>query len=184
MKNLSMPQLTEPRNISETSTVQQAQYAAERAKVLFGCYRKGEANDPDRYVAAIIAVLALYPEDTIKYVTDPRTGIPSKIQWMPNVGEVRQACEDHYGPQRRAIEREAAERRQIAERKQLAITDNRPRKTYEELVADCQSRGLMIGPKKPTVETIDAFLQANNITREQFDALPDLPKDIGVARRA
>ena len=154
----------------------------QRAEILFGCYRKGEANDPKVYVAAVAAVLALYPEETIKFVTDPRTGIPSKINWMPNVGEVRQACEDHYGPIRRALEREAQGRRQIAERDQFTLTDGLPRKSYEELIADCQARGLDIGPKKAGVQAIDEFLAEHGVTREQFDAMPNLPPTRGFWR--
>lgn len=182
--NPSMPQLQGFTNGSESSTNQrQAAYAVERAEVLFGCYRKGDANDPETYVAAIAAVLADYPAETIRFVTDPRTGIPSRVSWMPTVGEVKRACEDHYGPTRRAIEREAAERRQIADREKLAITDNRPRKTYEELVADCQARGLNIGPKKlGLVQPIDSFLNEHGVSREQFDAMPDLPAGYGEKR--
>lgn len=154
----------------------------ERARTMFGCYRKGDAHDPDTYVAAVAAVLAEYPDDTIWTVTDPRAGLPSKVSWLPTVKEVRDACEAHYGPTRRALELEAAERKQLAERAQLKITDGRPRKTYEELIADCAARGLHIGPKKPTVQSIDGFLAEHGVTREQFDALPDLPKDMGVRR--
>ncbi len=144
---------------------------------MFGCYRKGDANDPDAYVGAVAAVLSEYPAETIKFVTDPRTGIPSRVDWMPTVGEIKRACEEHYGPVRRAIEREANERKQLAERNTLAISDNRPRKTYEELIADCQAKGLNIGPKKPSVEAIDGFLAEYGVSREQFDAMPDLPLD-------
>ena len=73
-------------------------YATERAELLFGCYRKGDANDPDAYVGAVAAVLSEYPAETIKFVTDPRTGIPSRVDWMPTVGEIKRACEEHYGP--------------------------------------------------------------------------------------
>lgn len=177
MKSLgtSLPQQIGSWNGSERSTNDRAEYATERARTLFGCYRKGDANDPDTYVAAVAAVLSEYPDDTIWTVTDPRAGLPSKVGWLPTVKEVRDACEDHYGPTKRAMEREAAERRQLAERKQLAITDDRPRPTYEELVADCQARGLMIGPKKPAVVAIDALLTEYGVSREQFDAMPDLP---------
>lgn len=182
MKNLSMPLPSDLSKECDNSTNQRlASYATERADLLFGCYRRGEANDPETYCAAVAAVLAEYPEETIRYVTDPRSGLPSRVHWMPTVGEVRQACESHYGPMRRAMEREAAERRQLAERKTLAIPDCRPRKTYEELIADCQARGLNVGPKKPAVETIDSFLAAHNVTRKQFDAIPDLPDDFGIS---
>jgi hypothetical protein len=70
-------------------------YAAERAKILFGCYRRGEANDPDTYVAAITAVLAEYDLDVIKYVTDPRTGLPRKTNFLPTIPELDKACVEH-----------------------------------------------------------------------------------------
>jgi len=70
-------------------------YAAERAKILFGCYRRGEANDPDTYVAAITAVLAEYDVETIKHVTDPRTGLPRKTNFLPTIPELDKACVEH-----------------------------------------------------------------------------------------
>jgi hypothetical protein len=149
------------------------QYAAERARLLFGCYRKGEANDPETYAAAIAAVLADYQPETIRYVTDPRTGIASKTTFMPNPGEIKKACEDYEGPMRRAMAQEAAERRQLAERKRLMPPEG-PKKTYEELVADCRARGLMIGGKSaPVVQPLDDWLEQMGISREQFDAVPD-----------
>jgi hypothetical protein len=182
LKAMSSPQPTGNWNGSERLTNDRAEYAMERARTMFGCYRKGDAHDPDTYVAAVAAVLAEYPDDTIWTVTDPRAGLPSKVGWLPTVKEVRDACEAHYGPTRRAAELEAQARKQLAERKQLAITDGRPRKTYEELVADCQARGLNIGPKQPSVQAIDSFLAEHGVSREAFDAMPDLPKDIGVKR--
>lgn len=61
---------------------------------MFGCYRKGDANDPDTYTAAVAAILAEYPVEVIKAVTDPRTGLPRKVSWLPTVKEVSDACED------------------------------------------------------------------------------------------
>ena len=69
-------------------------YAAQRAELLFGCYRTGDANDPETYVAAITAILARYPEEAITAVTHPATGLPSKKSWLPTVKEVFDACED------------------------------------------------------------------------------------------
>jgi hypothetical protein len=68
------------------------QIAAQRAALLFGCYRRGDANDPVTYSAAVTAVLTCFPEHVVEYVTDPRTGIPSDVQWLPSVAEVKQAC--------------------------------------------------------------------------------------------
>lgn len=69
-------------------------YAAERARLLLGCYRTGDANDPGTYVAAITAILARYPEEIITEVTHPATGLPKKKSWLPTVKEVADACED------------------------------------------------------------------------------------------
>lgn len=67
-------------------------YAADRAALLLGCYRTGDANDPATYVAAITAVLARYPEEVMTIVTHPVTGLPSKTGWLPTIKEVTDAC--------------------------------------------------------------------------------------------
>jgi len=69
-----------------------------RAKILLGCYRTGDANDPGTYVAAITAILARYPEQVITAVTHPATGLPSKKGWLPTVKEVVDACDEAAEP--------------------------------------------------------------------------------------
>ncbi|WP_454619037.1 hypothetical protein [Bradyrhizobium cenepequi] len=64
--------------------------------MLFGCYRRGDANDPETYVAAISAVLASYEPEIVREVTDPRTGIMTSekyMSFMPNAGELKVYCE-------------------------------------------------------------------------------------------
>lgn len=73
-------------------------YAAQRAKLLLGCYRTGDANDPETYVAAITAVLARFPEIVITSVTHPVTGLPSTKSWLPTVKEVLDACAEAVRP--------------------------------------------------------------------------------------
>lgn len=63
--------------------------------MLFGCYRKADANDPEIYTMAVAATLAEYSPEVIEFVTDPRTGLPAKLKWLPTVAEVREACEGH-----------------------------------------------------------------------------------------
>lgn len=62
------------------------------APVLLGCYRTGDANDPQVYVAAIIAVLSDYAPEVQRLVCDPRAGLPSRASWLPTVAEVKSAC--------------------------------------------------------------------------------------------
>jgi hypothetical protein len=71
----------------------------ERAQLMFGCYRRGDANDPDTYVAAVSMVLSRYSAEVVKTVTDPFSGLPSRKSesgWtgLPDVADVKQACED------------------------------------------------------------------------------------------
>jgi hypothetical protein len=91
-------------------------YAGERAALLLGCYRKGDAHDPDTYVAAITATLARYPEDVIKAVTHPETGLPTQKDFLPTVREVYLACEAIMQPRRDAEARRVQTEKQIAER--------------------------------------------------------------------
>lgn len=82
-------------------------YASQRAEVLFGSYRRGDANNPDRYVAAVAAVLSSYDADLMREVTDPRTGIQATekfMSFMPNAGELKVYC-DGVAAVRARIER-------------------------------------------------------------------------------
>jgi hypothetical protein len=45
--------------------------------------------------------LAEYDEETVKFVTDPRTGIARKSQWLPTIAEIDKACADQQGFQQR-----------------------------------------------------------------------------------
>lgn len=83
---------------------------------MFGCYRKGDANDPDTYVAAITATLSRYPEDVIRTVTHPATGLPIQNDFLPTVREVYLACEAIERPRREEKAREERVRKQLAER--------------------------------------------------------------------
>jgi hypothetical protein len=60
---------------------------------MFGCFRKGDANDPATYVAAVTLILADYDDEIIQRVTDPRTGIPRRMKFMPNPAEVAEVCD-------------------------------------------------------------------------------------------
>ena len=80
--------------------------ATGRARILLGCYRRGEAEDPETYTGAVIVLLSSYPETVVLRVTDPRTGLPGKVKFLPTISEVKDACEAEMGPIRRAIERD------------------------------------------------------------------------------
>jgi hypothetical protein len=58
---------------------------------LFGCYRRADAADPEIYSAAVAAILSEYDEETVVFVTDPRTGIARTSQWLPTIAELDKA---------------------------------------------------------------------------------------------
>lgn len=156
-------------------------YAMERARLLFGQYRAGDANDPDTYVASVAAILSDYPAETIRFVTDPRTGIAAnplkdpetgKV-WtgMPDPANVKRACEIHYGPTRKAMEWETQARRMLAERQQ--IEDQRPRLTYEQIQAKFAEVGIEIGRKSKGAVDVGAVRKRFGISQEQWDAIPN-----------
>jgi hypothetical protein len=68
-------------------------YCADRARLLFGCYRRDDANDADIYCSAITLVLSDYPRAVVEFVTDPRAGIPARYKFPPSAAEVKEACD-------------------------------------------------------------------------------------------
>lgn len=81
-----------PQTAGNSTSLPSPAYCLSRAEMMFGCYRKDEAQNPETYCAAISATLGLYPKAVVDFVTDPRTGIPSESKWLPNVAEVRVFC--------------------------------------------------------------------------------------------
>lgn len=90
-------QTTSSQKSGHSTTPRHLEYATERAKLLFGSYRRTDAADPDIYVAAIARVLSSYDASLIREVTDPLTGIATTEKhaaFMPNAGELKRYCED------------------------------------------------------------------------------------------
>lgn len=104
---------------------------------MLGCYRQGEAADPDIYSAAIAATLARFPLEVAQRVTDPRSGLPARSKWLPTVAEVREACDGEMATENRA----AARQRRLAETEALLVesrareANGGPRETMQELKA-------------------------------------------------
>lgn len=115
------------------------------ARRMLGCYRVGDAHDPETYITAVVAVLVGYPVWIIQSVTDPASGIPSKIKFLPAVAEVKTACEELYGPHRYAEEWD--KRASVTVESRLALPNYRPQMpspqqyTYREAEAWSKAKG-------------------------------------------
>lgn len=157
---------------------------------MLGQYRAGSAADPDIYVAGVAAILAEYPPETMRYVTDPRTGLAANPikdpdtgrAWkgLPDLADVKTACEMHYGPVRRAQQREVALQRQIAEAKaeraREEVRASRP--SYEDLQRRCAEAGLFIGGANRTSTPfgIESFREKFGVSEADWNAIPNRPE--------
>jgi hypothetical protein len=65
-----------------------------RAALLVGCYRKSDAADPEIYTSAVVAVLMRYSENIVRTITEPATGLPARLKWLPAIAEIVEACEE------------------------------------------------------------------------------------------
>ena len=92
MENLGT-KFSPPSTNSPTISAEHAKYATDRATIMLGCYRKGEANDPKIYGATVAAILGRYSRQVIDAVTDPVRGLPVQTDFMPTPKEVKEACE-------------------------------------------------------------------------------------------
>jgi hypothetical protein len=108
-----------PGSVNELTDLEKAQYL-DAARMLLGCYRTGEANDPDVYIAAVVRVLSGYPIEVVHHVIDPLTGIPSKIEWLPKLSEIKQACERIHGRVLRARQWNEGVKRQLTDQREWA----------------------------------------------------------------
>lgn len=111
-------------------------YSLERAEILFACYRRDDANDPEKYAAAIAAVLTGYSREIVEYITHPKTGLPVTCKWPPTAFEVNEACQKIVDREAKLFEQEAQIRRQLDEREAAERRRrNEPRLSIEELQA-------------------------------------------------
>jgi hypothetical protein len=80
------------------------EYAGKRARLMFGCYRRSDAADPDTYCAAVTMVLSRYSAEVVTAI--PYSGLPSRKTeggWsgLPDVADVKEACEAEAAKQAR-----------------------------------------------------------------------------------
>lgn len=161
------------RSLASASTLEILSEAKKGAARLLGCYRTGDANDPEVYIAGVVAVLSRYTVEIIREVTEPATGLPSKSNWLPTIAEIRKECDLLEEREKRKIYLARQLERQFADREKAVDRSVRP--SYEELKRRCHEVGLMIGPKGSRLPPLDvsAFRQKHNISKEQWDAIPN-----------
>jgi hypothetical protein len=123
--------------------------ATRLATQLFGFYRASTANDPEMFIAGAAKVLAQFPEPIVRLICDPVSGLPWTNEWLPNLAEIRVACEKLMAPVK--AERKRQELREHTARVLAplppATAENRRnvREMADDLRAELNARG---GPRK------------------------------------
>lgn len=173
-----------PLNVSSTPAIAESSgsrpdqaYCLQRAKLLFDCYRKDEVHEPDTYCGAVALVLSEYSKHVVEFSTDPRTGIASKIKYVPNIAEIKEFLDDVVESINASSKRDRDLRQQFVDREEFEeIERNRKnRPTYEEIAADCARSGIMIGPVQhmTSAAEIKDFRKRHGITDAQWNKIPD-----------
>lgn len=178
-----LPDVAGSRGLSQSSETPSSAWKQKEiltaAKNLLGCYRTGDANDPEIYITAAVRVMSQYPLDVVQRVVDPITGLPGKINWLPTVKEIRDACQEIYGPTQRLNEWKDKAAQQLAEREKLD-TERARRPTLAELHTkydgpNGEPWGLDVGRRRPMSRDEARGKLASRFGQAALDGAPDSP---------
>ena len=155
--------------------------AEEYAAVLYGCYRRADADSPEIFIGAAIAVLAGYPEEIVRAVCDPRFGLPAKFKFPPNIYELTQACDQRMRPLIDAERRRREEAEREADRP--APVDDLAADRRKAVVAQWRAKMALQEATKANVETPLEALDARKLQGEHREMVKGA-LDAKVARLA
>lgn len=108
--------------------------AAKAAAAIMGFYRKADFAEPEVFVPGAIRVLSAYPEEVVRRVADPLTGIAGRQTFPPSIAELKAECDRHMEPLRQEAtrrERVERERRLLASCPEPPTPDERRRAVEE-----------------------------------------------------
>jgi hypothetical protein len=165
---------------SSTNSMEQHRAATRCAEILLGCYRSGEASDPELYIRSIVRVLADYPVEVMRRVTDPLTGLPRRVQWLPSASEVARACEEIFGPQRWAAEWDRKARETLAARAHPEMSPAAANRVYEGLKALARElRGEVPAAlrKQTEAEHMAELCRQHGVSQAEYDAMPGTTRE-------
>lgn len=87
--------------------------AAKAAAQLLSFYPTHTANEPEKYAAAIVALMAEYPREVIDVVVDPRRGLATRCKFLPTLAELTEALQSEMEPHNQAWIKEREKRNAI-----------------------------------------------------------------------
>lgn len=137
-------------SVSSQIALERIVEAKKQARLLLGCFRTGDANDPEVYITAVVAVLSNYPPDIMRAVCDPVKGLPSQVKWLPTIAEVVESCQRLHEYDLRIAERERRIAEQLKERRAL------PQPRVSRGTIDWR-RATLLMAENPKVKVIGVF---------------------------
>ena len=172
-----VPSLGSPQQLTASlnASNEAKKLAAYHAKLILGCYRAGEANDPEVYATAVAAVLSRYPADIGARLSDPKDGTAGKLKWLPTVSEIKAMCDELQAADIAAAKRKAdlAEQWRLRDQFEEWFPNARPDPynvfvpTFAPQYADMVARG-----GRPGVSLEDKTRAGVWVPHSWFDAAP------------
>lgn len=162
----SLQQLVERPSVSEEKLA----WATRQAKLLFGSFRKADADDPETFTAGCLRLFTAYSPDVVRYVIDPVTGVPGQSEWLPSLRKVKEALDARAGQvvnHRAAAERE---RDQLEARRRDEVV-RKVRPTLDELREKHGPNWSMAPPERETEEAVASRRERmDKANRRSFEA--------------
>lgn len=155
-----------------------AEEATIRATRFYGSFRKGEADNGDSFLIAVVETLRRYPPDVVQRVMHPLDGPFNAFSWKypfpPQATDVHKACEEIMATRKRIAEREARERRQLEEAKNQAewLRARRSTGVIDRYLAGRQNHRPQ-EPRKPAHEIAARFAQLRAEYGEKVTLTPE-----------
>jgi hypothetical protein len=180
----SLPSVTSStanaRSLSQTTISPRSSQsvATDAAIAITGQFRKNDADDPEVFAAAYVRILQGFPDDVVRAVADPLTGIARERSspFLPAPSELLACLDGRMAPilaaEKREREREEV-RRYLERPVDVATPEERARavkRWFDEIrpqLATIEEHGQ---PKPRTA------LEVLGCTQEQWDAIPNRPR--------
>jgi hypothetical protein len=143
------------------------------ARQLFGFYRASEANDPETFVMGATAMLAQYPEQIVRLVCSPASGLVSECKWLPNIAEIKVACEKLMAPVYAERKREALRLQSSAVLAPPPPASEESRKRVRAMAEALSAELAVKGEKRPVDFTKPRSPDEANVSRQHFEARLD-----------
>jgi hypothetical protein len=109
MQHISKIAFEKPSSAEKRTTLTSPAAAEAVAVRLLDCFGRASVGDPDIWIDEVAAILMRYDEAIVAEAFQPGVGLQSRCRFLPDMPDIREACE--------AV---AAERARVARREQLA----------------------------------------------------------------